>query len=102
MQASGAVAGGRSHRTSGERARWDAQRACSRARATAAGRLTARLLRAYRVVGQPEDLTSVTAGSAAVVAERIGSSGHKGVRRRAAKAAINEPEERLDSAGDGP
>jgi hypothetical protein len=54
------------------------------------------------VVGQPEDLTSVTAGSAAVVAERIGSSGHKGVRRRAAKAAINEPEERLDSAGDGP
>jgi hypothetical protein len=41
----------------------------------------------------------VTAAAAAVVAERTGSSGHWGVRRRAAKAAINEPEERLDGAG---
>jgi 5-methylthioadenosine/S-adenosylhomocysteine deaminase len=30
----------------------------------------------YRVVGHPEDLTSVTAAAAAVVAERTGSSGH--------------------------
>jgi hypothetical protein len=29
----------------------------------------------YRVVGHPEDLTSVTAAAAAVVAERTGSSG---------------------------
>jgi hypothetical protein len=40
----------------------------------------------------------VTAAAAAVVAERTGSSGHEGVRRRAAKAAINEPEERLAGA----
>jgi hypothetical protein len=30
----------------------------------------------YRVVGHPEDLTSVTAAAAAVVADRTGSSGH--------------------------
>ena len=30
----------------------------------------------YRVVGRPEDLPSVTAAAAAVVAERTGSSGH--------------------------
>jgi hypothetical protein len=30
----------------------------------------------YRVVGHPEDLTSMTAAAAAVVAERTGSSGH--------------------------
>jgi hypothetical protein len=41
-------------------------------------------------LGHPEDLTSVTSAAAAVVAERTGSSGHQGVRRRAAKAAINE------------
>jgi len=29
----------------------------------------------YRVVGHPEDLTSVTAAAAAVVAERTGSNG---------------------------
>jgi hypothetical protein len=40
----------------------------------------------------------VTAAAAAVVAERTGSSGRQGVRRRAAKAAINEPEERLGGA----
>jgi hypothetical protein len=33
-----------------------------------------------------------------VVAERAGSSGQQCVRRRAAKAAINEPDERLDGA----
>jgi hypothetical protein len=41
----------------------------------------------------------VTAAAAAVVAERTGSGGHQGVRRRAAEAAINEPEARLDGAG---
>jgi hypothetical protein len=40
----------------------------------------------------------VTAAAAAVVAERTGSTGHYGVRRRASKAAINEPEERLVGA----
>jgi hypothetical protein len=45
-----------------------------------------------RVFGHAEDLTRVAAAAAAVVAERTGSSGHQCVRRRAAKAAINEPE----------
>jgi hypothetical protein len=42
----------------------------------------------------PRVVPSVTAAAAVVVAECTGSSGHSGVRRRAAKAAINEPQER--------
>jgi hypothetical protein len=40
----------------------------------------------------------VTVAAAVVVAERAGSGGHWGVGRRAVRAAINEPEERLDGA----
>jgi hypothetical protein len=40
----------------------------------------------------------VTAAAPAVVAERTAQAATKGVRRQAAKAAINEPDERLDGA----
>jgi bacterioferritin-associated ferredoxin len=40
----------------------------------------------------------VTAAAGAVVVERTGSGGDLGVCRRAATAAINEHEERLDGA----